>query len=672
MPILEKLKANRGLILGLNCYLAGIAALFIAFVFDLPNPWWALLTVFFTSQPINQGGVWAKATFRLGGTAVGVTFVLIALPNLVDDPELFIACLASWVGLCLTISLLDRTPKSYFPMLAGYTAALVGLPLINNPGNVFDIAIARTEEILIGVCCAAIAQSVLFPRRVHDVTIDKATACELNASAWSVSALKNDDSARKQRLKYANSVVDLVLVSSALPYESPYRRRHTKILQALTERLASILPFVDAIDDRTALLQERGGITARIQAIAAQLESWITSKRPDRYGALAIQTACDQLTENGDGSSWLQLEQSALVGRLRVLSQTWYECRALIAALRDHADDASSHVDLLINDARKFRLHSDGVLALWSGLAAALAILAAGYFAILIQWDTGTLSIAVAAVNSCLFATFDDPTPLLRKTFQWTVVSIPIGFVYVFGILPPVNSFAALCVALFPLLFFCGYLLSNPKTAIPALQIASVSTSVIALQSSYSANFETFWNSSISAAVGALMSLFTIQSVRIIASQTVSNRLVRRGWKDLAILAAHGIKGYKIFASLMLDRIGLLVSRAPTSSLIALNGLRDLRLGVNLTELIAASEDFSVSDRNLVTSFRKIFAGYINCRFDKKKRDQYHPSLMTAIELIKRASLDIKDASLRLRTIMALTGIRNGIDFIHSDMNLKA
>jgi len=672
MPVISKFKANHGVILGLNCYLAGIAALFIAFVFDLPNPWWALLTVFFTSQPVNQGGVWAKATFRLGGTAVGVTFVLITLPNLVNEPELFIACLASWVGACLAVSLLDRTPRSYFPMLAGYTAALVGLPLINNPGNVFDIAIARTEEILIGVGCAAVAQSILFPRRVHDITIDKAMACESNASTWSVSALKNDDNARLQRLKYANSVVDLVLVSSALPYESPYRKRHTQILQALTERLASILPFVDAVDDRTALLQAKSGITPSIRDIVARLESWISGKSTESGEILAIQVSCDQLIESVDDPSWLQLEQSGLLGRIKSLAQTWFECRVLITALRDHEAYGSKHVDLLIKDAKRFQLHSDAALAVWSGMAAALAVLAAGYFAILIQWDTGTLSIAVAAVNSCLFATFDDPTPLLRKTFLWTVVGIPIGFVYVFGILPPVNGFASLCIALSPLLFLCGYLLSNPKTAISALQIASVSTSVIALQSSYVGNFETFWNSSISAAVGAMMSLFTIQSVRIIAAQTVSNRLVRRGWKDLANLATNGIKGYKTFATLMLDRIGLLVSRAPASSLIALNGLRDLRLGVNLTELIAASDDFSVADRNNVIKFRKSFAHYIKHRFDSKNGNEDRTYLMNAIDSIRRASIGIQNKPLRLRAIMAITGIINGIELINPEFDVKA
>jgi uncharacterized membrane protein YccC len=34
--------------------------------------------------------------------------------------------LACWVGLCLYVSLLDRTPRSYVFMLAGYTAGLIG------------------------------------------------------------------------------------------------------------------------------------------------------------------------------------------------------------------------------------------------------------------------------------------------------------------------------------------------------------------------------------------------------------------------------------------------------------------------------------------------------------------------------------------------------------------
>ena len=71
-----------------------------------------------------------------------------------------------WVGLCLYVSLLDRTPRAYVLQLSGFTAALVGFPTVLNPGGVFDVAIARMEEIMLGTMSAALVHSVIFPRSV--------------------------------------------------------------------------------------------------------------------------------------------------------------------------------------------------------------------------------------------------------------------------------------------------------------------------------------------------------------------------------------------------------------------------------------------------------------------------------------------------------------------------
>src|SRR4051794_36172317 len=99
---------QRSLIFGFNCYVASVAALFVAFSFELPNPWWAVITVFLTSQPSVEGAVWAKALFRVVGTVIGLIAALVIIPNLVDAPELMLIGLAAWLALCLFISMQDR------------------------------------------------------------------------------------------------------------------------------------------------------------------------------------------------------------------------------------------------------------------------------------------------------------------------------------------------------------------------------------------------------------------------------------------------------------------------------------------------------------------------------------------------------------------------------------
>src|SRR6202051_5177887 len=58
---------SRQIIFSVNCFLATILTLFIAFSLDLKSPGWAMTTVYLTSQPIS-GVMRAKAVYRVIGT----------------------------------------------------------------------------------------------------------------------------------------------------------------------------------------------------------------------------------------------------------------------------------------------------------------------------------------------------------------------------------------------------------------------------------------------------------------------------------------------------------------------------------------------------------------------------------------------------------------------------
>src|SRR3984893_12789356 len=173
----------RPIIFSVNCYIATILTMFVAFSLDLKSPGWAMTTVYLTSQPLS-GAMRAKAVYRALGTFVGAAAMVAILPNLVDAPELTTLAIMLWVALCVFISLLDRTPRSYMFALAGYTAALIGFPSVTAPQGVFDLAVARVEEIGIGTLCAATAHSLIFPRSVAPVLKARLAVMLKDARAW--------------------------------------------------------------------------------------------------------------------------------------------------------------------------------------------------------------------------------------------------------------------------------------------------------------------------------------------------------------------------------------------------------------------------------------------------------------------------------------------------------
>jgi uncharacterized membrane protein YccC len=136
-----------------KCFAAAMLALYISMSIDLPRPYWSMMTAYIVAAPFS-GPTRSKGLFRAIGTIVGALAALILVPPLSNAPELLSLALALWIGGCLYVSLLDRTPRSYLMMLAGYTAGLVAFPAVGDPTTIFDIALARVEEIVLGITCA--------------------------------------------------------------------------------------------------------------------------------------------------------------------------------------------------------------------------------------------------------------------------------------------------------------------------------------------------------------------------------------------------------------------------------------------------------------------------------------------------------------------------------------
>jgi uncharacterized membrane protein YccC len=181
---LDRVRAwERPIIFSVNCYIATILTMFVAFSLDLKSPGWAMTTVYRTSQPLS-GALRAKAVYRVIGTFVGGTAMVAIVPNLVDAPELTTLAIILWVALCVFVSLLDRTPRSYAFVLSGYTAALIGFPSVLAPDTVFDTAVLRVEEITLGVVCAALVHSLIFPKSTFSAFAEKLKSAMANARRW--------------------------------------------------------------------------------------------------------------------------------------------------------------------------------------------------------------------------------------------------------------------------------------------------------------------------------------------------------------------------------------------------------------------------------------------------------------------------------------------------------
>ena len=136
---------------------------------------------------------------------------VILVPNLVNAPELLTLAIALWVAACLYVSLLDRTPRSYVLMLGGYTAAFIGFPAVADAGAIFDTAVARAEEITLGILCASLVASIVLPQSVAPVIAARLEQWFRDARAFSAAVLARAPTSNSQmeRLRLASGAVGL-------------------------------------------------------------------------------------------------------------------------------------------------------------------------------------------------------------------------------------------------------------------------------------------------------------------------------------------------------------------------------------------------------------------------------------------------------------------------------
>jgi len=172
------------------------------------------------------------------------------------------------------------------------------------------------------------------------------------------------------------------------------------------------------------------------------------------------------------------------------------------------------------------------------------------------------------------------------------LLALVLDAVYLFVILPQVDGFGMLVLALAPMYVPLGVLAGMPgKAARAAGPIAFVSATLLALQSSYSGDFAGYLNGGIAAVIGLGATAIIIRIVRSVSAEWTAARLLQRNRADIARAALKWDQASRVaFASLMVDRLSLVVPRLAASAVGAgeqAAALADMRVGLAVVALQA-------------------------------------------------------------------------------------
>ncbi len=572
------------MLFALKTFAGAMAAFYLACWLGLDKPFWAMTSAYIVAQPLT-GAMRSKAVFRFIGTMIGSTAAVVMVPSLVNAPVLLCLAMAGWIGGCLYLSLLDRSPRSYTFILAGYTAAIIGFPSVTDPNMIFQTALTRVEEIVIGITCTTFLGAIVFPRPMGPVIARRIARWVPPTNDWAVASLvgKDEDAqTRAARYRLAVEVNDVGLLTTQLAFDTSPLQAAVPYIKRLRIYMLSLMPVASSIGDRVAELRRMNGITPALQEVLEAMSGWVQVGEPGN--ADAVRARIGALAESG--TSWAGLLRASLAVRLNELITIMRHTRAIRQHIVNGAPPPKNAVLDGEHVAAAVRLHDHGMVFL-SSLAAFLAVLLVCAFWINADWPGGANAALMAAIVCCLFATQDDPAPALAQMLRNVmIVVIVIGF-YTFVILPRVETFVELALALSPIGLIIGVLISRPSTAGIGLAVVAFGPTNLALENGYVGDFAGYLNNAASLVFGVAAALVVTKLSCSVGAEWSIRRLLRAGWRDIAAAAeAQGPQDRAVLTGRMMDRLGLLMPRLAAVSedgdIVAANVLRDMRVGWNV------------------------------------------------------------------------------------------
>jgi uncharacterized membrane protein YccC len=540
-------KAAPSLLFGLRLWAAVCLALFVAFWLELDNPFWAGTSAAIVCQ-LQLGASLRKGWFRMIGTVVGATMIVVLTACFPQDRTGFLVLLAFWGGLCAFAATVLRNFASYSAALAGYTAVIIAADTLGATGgpspDVFMLAVWRASEICIGIVCAGVvlAGTDLGGARRRLAGSFASLAAEITSrfSRMLTSAGTQLADTQAERRDFVQRVVALEPLVDQTLGESSHLRYHASILQTAVYGLFRALDGWRGVATHLAHLPanlERERAEVILRSIPAELRSLRAPGSLDRWMAdpMTLRRVCEEAVQTltalpaDTPSLRLLADESArvLAGMLHVLDG--------IALLVDAPDQPSP-------DARGFRLSApDWLIAAVNATRAFVAIGAVELFWVTTGWPNGASAIVFVAIVVLLLSPKGDLAYGGSIAFALgTTGGVVCAAIIKFAVLPGLQTFPAFCFAIGLFLVPMGFVLAQSrKPTMIAIFTAMAFNFMPLLSPTNPMSYDTaqFYNSALAIVVGCGVSPLAFRLFPPLSPARRMRRLLSLTSRDLRRLA---------------------------------------------------------------------------------------------------------------------------------------
>ncbi|MDQ7994355.1 MAG: FUSC family protein [Luteibacter sp.] len=432
----------------------------LAMRLDLPAPSTAMLTTVIVANR-QSGMVLAKSFYRAIGTLAGATAAIAIVAAFPQERDLFLLALSLWIGVCAGGATLYRNFKSYAFVLGGYTAAIVAIPVIDNPPGVFDSSWARISEVLLGLMVSGLVNDIVFPSRMRDVL--RRAAREQFASFVgfvrdSTGGSIARDTMEKAHLRFVRAAVTLEDLRSSVIFEDAEARARSNHLRLFNQRFMAASTSFQSLHHLINRLKRAQRDLAADTLIRLYAPIGEALDAPIEAGA-AARVLLPRLVSARD-------TMRASVPGLRASLSDSQDVRDFdtgASLLTRFVDELHGYVDaaaslqtprVIAGSAERVRFDR-GNDFLGAGLATfrtTLTMLVLGAFWIYSAWPLGSSAMLLATVFAGLFATIPNPTRVTWQVMLGYLSGMAVGFICEFLLLTQVDGYGLLVVCVAPFL----------------------------------------------------------------------------------------------------------------------------------------------------------------------------------------------------------------------------
>ncbi|RKE39398.1 putative membrane protein YccC [Paraburkholderia sp. BL23I1N1] len=454
---------------------AGLLALGIAMLLDLQQPRIAMTTVFVLMQPFS-GMVLAKSFYRILGTAAGTIAALVLGALFVQQPELYMLGMIGWVSACIAAAVRYRHFRWYGFVLAGYTAALIGIPNVTAPHDLFLAALTRAAEVAVGIVCSSAVSALIVPQR-SSLALRRALQIRYaNFTAFAADVLGRGVERGQFERRFADLVDEIVgfeATRTFAAFEDPAMRSRSQHLGRLNGEFMDACARLHALHQLLKRLRV-GGSSRIVDAITPYFHE---------LSALLAPTQ-DADVEASRTAARMRLFQASLPRRVRETR------RPLEAAPAESLADFDTAAELLYRFvgewirysetyaslarrkpgagqpiAGRYVSRTNGFVVALTFARSAVVMAIAGWFWIATDWPSGGLAVIGAALVCALTSTAPNASKMAMQMAVGTVLATMTGYLFTCYVYPNIDGFPLLGATLAPVLALGAFIASRKRAA---------------------------------------------------------------------------------------------------------------------------------------------------------------------------------------------------------------